>query len=295
MVDVSVVIAVKNEEKHICEALNSVLAQENIEYEVVVVDDGSTDETFSLISDLALRKKNIRVFKNPGIGKCAAFNYGVAQAEGDFICLFAGDDVMPAGALSARRKALESYCSSDNVVGLCKLKSFSDDKRFDGQIVPKGEGVGGYTGVSYLMSSKVAHSVFPVPESLPNEDTWLEVAFKYNGSIKKIHCGIVGCLWRVHENNSINMQINFDEYNQKLTPRMEALYLYKKMYSDNLNSYDNEELDKRIKCETARRSGSVVKVLACDAPLVERLRALSAVNPFFYNIRRGLFSLLSGW
>ncbi|WP_082045786.1 MULTISPECIES: glycosyltransferase family A protein [Pseudomonas] len=292
---VSVVIAAKDEALHVREAVSSILNQSDVDFELIFVDDGSKDSTYSIVCEMAASDSRLKVLKNPGAGKCSAFNYGVSMATGSFVCIFAGDDLMPPGSLSQRFKAVSAYSPSLPVVGLCKLKTISEDKKFDGQIVPKATGVGGFTGVSYLMSRPVLDKIFPVPESLPNEDTWMEVAVRYMPGWTIVHSDVIGCHWRVHSGNSINMQLSFSEYNRRLTPRMSAFERFYDKHRADLDRNGIAFLKSRIECEHARASGSVLGVLTSSAPLVDRLRALSATNSFFYELRRRLFKLLSGF
>lgn len=292
---VSVVIAAKDEALHVREAVSSVLAQSGLDFELIFVDDGSSDDTYMIVCELAASDPRLKVFRNPSAGKCSAFNYGVSKATGLFVCIFAGDDLMPPGSLSQRFSAVSPYPAGSPVVGLCKLKTISEDKKFDGQVVPKATGVGGFTGVSYLMSRAVLDKIFPVPESLPNEDTWMEVAVRYMPGWIIVHSDVVGCHWRVHSGNSINMQLSFSEYNKRLTPRMSAFERFYDTHRAELDPKGIAFLRSRIECEHARASGSVLRVLTSSAPLVDRLRALSATNSFFYELRRRLFKLLSGF
>lgn len=293
--DVSVVIAAKNESLHVQSAVASVLSQAGVNFELIFVDDNSTDNTVEIVNSLAASDERLKVLCNPSSGKCSAFNYGVSKASGDYVCIFAGDDIMPPESLSQRLNAVKAKSSELPVVGLCKLKTISDDKKFDGQLVPKAPGLGGFTGVSYLMSRPVVKKIFPVPESLPNEDTWMEVAVRYMPGWEIVHSDVIGCYWRVHAGNSINMTLSFAEYNRRLTPRMSAFKLFYEKHQSDLDTRGLEFLKARIQCEDARSSGNVLKVLTCPAPLVDRLRALSATNSFFYELRRRLFKLLSGF
>ncbi|WP_067751594.1 glycosyltransferase family 2 protein [Orrella dioscoreae] len=294
-IEVSVVIAVKNEALHVEEAVRSVLEQTGLEFECIVVNDGSTDTTGDILAGLALQYPRLKVLVNPKKGKNSAFNYGMSHARGQFATLFAGDDIMPQGSLKARLDAVAPAGEEKYVVGLCKLETMSEDPKFNGHVVPKGKDRGGFTGVSYLMSRAVQAKIFPVPESLPNEDTWMELAVVGFTEWKQVHCGVIGCRWRVHAGNSINMHLPFPEYNRKYTLRMTAISMFYEQHKHELNSASQENLRRRIKCEEARARGSIIGVLFNRAPLIERLRALSTTNAFFYNLRRALFGLLSGF
>ncbi|MGH8384647.1 MAG: glycosyltransferase family 2 protein [Pyrinomonadaceae bacterium] len=293
--DVSVVVAVKNEEKYVQSAMLSILKQQGLSFELIVVDDGSTDETYNILQALAADYENLRLFKNPSAGKCSAFNYGVLHATGRFTCIYAGDDLMPAGSLAARFTTVASYAEDEAVVGLCKLITLSENKKFDGHIVPKRAGQGGLTGVSYMMSQRVVSRIFPVPESLPNEDTWMELAVTHFVDWIVVHSDIVGCMWRVHSGNSINMLVDFPTYNRKLTPRMAAIGLFYDRHSSELSNESRDELYQKARCESSRSKGDMLGILLSRTSLVNRLRALSACNSFFYNLRKKLYGLLSGW
>ncbi|PMC15696.1 glycosyltransferase family 2 protein [Oligella urethralis] len=291
---VSVVIAAKNEERYIEEAVLSVLNQENVDFELIVIDDNSSDATYEIVKKIADKNSRLSVYKNPSSGKNSAFNYGVSKARAKFVCIFAGDDIMPRGSLEQRFNVVQQFSERELVVGLCRLKSISEDKKFDGQVVPKDSNMGGFTGVSYLMSRAVLDIIFPVPEHLPNEDTWMEAAVKYYPNFKLVHSGVIGCEWRVHSGNSINMQVGFNEYNEKLTVRMSAFELFYNKYKEQLGENGCRLLQQRVNLENARRTGSIFRVLTTSAPLKEKLRALSATNTFFYEIRHRLYKLLSG-
>lgn len=293
--NVSVVIAVKNEEVYVEQALRSVLEQKNISFEVIVIDDGSTDSTYKIVESLKSSFLNLQLIRNPKKGKCAAFNYGVSVSRAKYVCIYAGDDIMPEDSLRARFNKVSSYPVDAEVVGLCKLITMSKDKKFDGHLVPKRAGKGGLTGVSYMMSRAVIGKMFPVPETLPNEDTWMELAVTYFDGWILVHSDIVGCRWRVHGGNSINMQSDFAEYNKKLTPRMAAIELFYRTHGRDLSDKSRLALEQKVRCEELRKKGDVLGILRCGESFVNRLRAISAANSFFYTLRKQLYGLLSGW
>lgn len=294
-IDVSVVLAVKNEQIFVEQAILSILTQTGVNFEVIAVDDGSDDNTFSILSRIAQDHPNLRLFRNPRQGKSAAFNFGVSQATAQFVCIFAGDDIMPEGSLAARWAAVKDYPVSAPVVGLCKLITLSDIKRFDGKLVPRRPGRGGFTGVSYLMSRPALEKIFPVPETLPNEDTWMEIAVIHFPGWQIVHSDIVGCAWRVHGGNSINMLVGFDVYNNKLKPRMQAIPLFYEKHGAELSEESRRWLRGKIECEKSRAQGNIGGIFVSQVGLVEKLRALSTSNRFFYGLRKQLFGLLSGW
>ncbi len=87
---VSVVIPTYNYAHFIGEAIESILAQTFPISEIIVVDDGSTDNTEQII---AAYGNKVRYIKQENSGVCAARNFGVENSSGDFIAFFDADDI----------------------------------------------------------------------------------------------------------------------------------------------------------------------------------------------------------
>ncbi len=292
MPSVSVVIAAKNEQTFVNQAVQSILAQQGVDFELVFVDDGSTDSTPQIVRGIS--DERLRMSPNPGRGKVSAFNHGVAQAQGEWVCIFAGDDIMPPGSLAERWKAVKDVTSDRPVVGLCRLVTMSAHGPSDGHVVPKDPTKGGLTGVSYLMDRRAVGLLFPVPETLPNEDTWLETGVLHF-DLNLVHSGVIGCQWRVHEGNSINMLGSFEEFDRKLTPRMNAYSLFLKRHGSALSAQSHAKLEAKVRCEAGRRQRSLLKIWTSGASLVERLRATALSSAPMFAVRKRLYGLLSGW
>lgn len=113
---VTVVIPVYNVEDHVEEALCSVLAQTHDNLQIIVVDDGSTDKSLSIVQKIAASDNRVEVIaqKNAGLG--AARNAGTAQARGKYIAFADSDDVVPRGAYRVMVDTLEES-GSDFVTG----------------------------------------------------------------------------------------------------------------------------------------------------------------------------------
>lgn len=98
---VSVVIPVYNGEKVIQACLQSVTAQQGVEMEIIVVDDGSTDGTWALLEQLAQKDERIRPIHQENGGVSAARNRGLQACRGEFIRFVDADDVLPEGSMQA--------------------------------------------------------------------------------------------------------------------------------------------------------------------------------------------------
>jgi glycosyltransferase involved in cell wall biosynthesis len=95
---VSVVIPVFNAEPFQREALDSVLAQDYEPFEVIVVDDGSTDGS----GTIARSYPEVRYLRQENQGPAVARNAGIAAAQGEFLAFFDADDVMLPNKLSVQ-------------------------------------------------------------------------------------------------------------------------------------------------------------------------------------------------
>ena len=87
---ISCIVPVFNGERYVREALDSILAQTHRPLEIIVADDGSTDDTAAIVSSYGDR---VRYLFQPNAGTAAACNLGLRAAQGDFIAFLAADDL----------------------------------------------------------------------------------------------------------------------------------------------------------------------------------------------------------
>ena len=99
---VSVIIPLYNKEREIAGTLRSVLAQTLRPKEIIVVDDGSTDRSASVVDAVAAEEGRglIRLVRQPNAGVCAARNRAVAEARGEYIAFLDADDCWEPGYLA---------------------------------------------------------------------------------------------------------------------------------------------------------------------------------------------------
>jgi glycosyltransferase involved in cell wall biosynthesis len=114
---VSVVIAVRDGARYLAEALASVAAQSVPPTEVVVVDDGSVDDSAAVAADAY---PDARVIRQPPSGYAAAVNRGVGSATGDVLSFLDADDLWSVDSLWWRLTLLASPDAPDAVVGMTR-------------------------------------------------------------------------------------------------------------------------------------------------------------------------------
>ena len=91
---VSVVMCAYNAERHIGEAIESVLEQSHKNFELLIVDDGSTDRTRLLAEQYAAQDSRVRIFSHPNMGMGASLNKAIAEARNEWIVRMDADDIM---------------------------------------------------------------------------------------------------------------------------------------------------------------------------------------------------------
>ena len=82
---VSVVVPVYNMELFLPETLDSILASDYPNFEVVVVDDGSKDASYRVACEYAAKDVRVKAYTQPNGGACAARNHAVRLSHGEFI------------------------------------------------------------------------------------------------------------------------------------------------------------------------------------------------------------------
>ncbi len=90
---ISVVLPVYNCEEHICEAIESILSQTFSDFELIIIDDGSTDKTLKNVQAIANGDERIRLITRPNRGLVASLNQGIDIARGVWIARMDADDI----------------------------------------------------------------------------------------------------------------------------------------------------------------------------------------------------------
>lgn len=98
-IDISFIIPTYNVEKYIIECLDSIIKLRQCSYEIILIDDGSTDSTLRLISQYSTNNSFIKVITSKHLGAASARNKGLDIARGKWICFIDGDDFIQAEAL----------------------------------------------------------------------------------------------------------------------------------------------------------------------------------------------------
>jgi len=104
---ISIVIPTYNRAHLIVKTLNSLLQQDYAHYEVIVVDDGSTDNTEEVVK--AINDERLSYYKKENAERAAARNYGAQHAKGDYVNFFDSDDIALPHHLTEAVKMIQKY------------------------------------------------------------------------------------------------------------------------------------------------------------------------------------------
>lgn len=118
---ISVVIPLYNQAPFLQASLSSVQAQTYTHLEIILVNDGSTDETESICLSFTKQDPRIHYLAQPNQGPSAARNAGIAASKGSYICLLDGDDLMDPERIAKQLAAFESDPSIDIVYTALRL------------------------------------------------------------------------------------------------------------------------------------------------------------------------------
>ncbi|MBO4616877.1 MAG: glycosyltransferase family 2 protein [Lachnospiraceae bacterium] len=182
---VSVIIPVYNVEKYLEECFKSVAAQTYSDLEIVVVDDGSTDESGAICDAFAKRDGRVKVIHRENRGVSAARNAGLDNTHGEFVFFVDSDDFIEPDAIEALYE-IQKGSGADLTIGMYSLvhedgshRKDSEEALVEGEISEKQ--FWEYAGRKYLaavmpVAKLYRKSLFEgvrYPEGLINEDQYV--------------------------------------------------------------------------------------------------------------------------
>ena len=127
MPKVSVIVPVYNVEKYIGMCIESILKQSFPDFEIILVDDGSRDNSGIICDKYATEDSRVRVLHQPNGGVTSARCNGVKNAKGEWITFVDADDTLPVDALKTiEEKKISSICMNDTPY--CSDREFEEMK-----------------------------------------------------------------------------------------------------------------------------------------------------------------------
>jgi len=127
--EISICMPCFNSEQFLDETLNSFINQTFKNFEVIIVNDASTDKSFEILEGYAKLDKRIKVFNHSkNKGAAAARNLAFSNSKGNFIIFFDSDDIVNKSYLQNQLALAKTYC---NVIIACELQEFYNNNLND--------------------------------------------------------------------------------------------------------------------------------------------------------------------
>lgn len=292
---ISILSPVHNEERHIGEMIASVQRQSHTDWEIIFVDDGSTDRTVEIIAEHTAEDPRVRLSAHGRkLGKAAAYNVAFQHSSGSVVILLAGDDRLPENSLEMRASDMVGVRPDEKRLSAYKLRSFSDDPRYDDMVLPRGEASVSFSGGVLTMSRALAEELFPIDESLPSEDIWLGYAAPVVAT-EIVRTPEVALEYRIHAGNSNPRQSTFPVMSQRMAERHEAWRLLSESERLQLDGSAKDKLHALWQAELFRRDRKYVALLRADGlGVAERLSFLAMAHPAPFAVRKLFYRALSG-
>lgn len=275
----SFIIAAFNEGRFIEQAVLSCLNQTVQDIEVVVVDDGSTDETWEKLLSLQQSFKDKLVLHrfSKNKGKVAAFNRAFTMSSGDYVAIMGADDISVNDRIEYSLKCIKDYdilCGDlskfDDETGALLSASLmeesldiSGDRVFTFKELLEKPLVFGGTIFSRREALK---NVFPIDEKIVHEDWWIPLCLAAHKEIK--YCHKVLCKYRIHSGQDTLLKRRFSSYDTWRAFRVREIPYYEKV----LASFDLDEQSKKIMQHRINREK------LADQDIMVRAKAISALD-----------------
>jgi len=120
---ISILMPVKNTAPFLIECLESIIRQTETDFELIAIDDHSSDECYSMLKEFGIKDKRIKVLKNTGTGIIEALRLAYSKSSGNYITRMDSDDVMSLTKLQVLKSNLIAFGRGHIAVG--KVKYFS--------------------------------------------------------------------------------------------------------------------------------------------------------------------------
>lgn len=225
---VSVIIPVYNRSEYMLDCINSLFRQTHKNFEVIIVDDGSTDGTVEICKKLAEEDDRIKFFQSSHRGVSSARNYALEHTTGEYVFFLDSDDMINSLLLETLVREMKKHNAS---IGACNVFSVYDSNweklkeklkvaptpsesvyKNNSQAVT--EMFSGITPLSciggVMMKRELIGNTRFSKDLFIGEDFW----FIYENVIKNADCVFLVKQWyyaRLHENNSSN-DYSFDGF-----------------------------------------------------------------------------------
>lgn len=173
---VSVIMPVFNSEKYLDEAILSILNQTYSNFEFIIINDGSTDNSLDIIKRFAVQDKRINYISRENRGLVFSLNEGISYSKGKYIVRMDSDDI----SLPTRIEKQVNLMEKNPHIGVCGTSVESFDNNLNKRLSLK------KTNSSYLKAQLVFSPCFAHPSVIIRKSLLLDNNIRYDESFKNI-------------------------------------------------------------------------------------------------------------
>ena len=215
---ISIIVPVYNVEKYLRQCIDSILAQTYTDFELLLIDDGSPDNSGNICDEYAQKDTRIRVFHKPNGGVSTARNLGIDNARGEYISFIDADDYVEPNFLEEMLNAMNRYNADLVCCGLWeneksndinkRIRSTDRDKIYDMErglielIVP--DAYFGWCFNKFYKRSIVKNADIKFPEGIRYSEDWVFIINYIIHSSKIVYISKVLYHYMLNETSAIN-------------------------------------------------------------------------------------------
>lgn len=305
---ISFIMPAKNTSLYINDAIEALQKANYQDWELIVINDHSTDNTYDILNKAAEADIRIKVFENKGVGKVAALNYGYILSKGASIKCVDADDMLDVNFFNYLKDSVgydamchDLYITNQNmeIIGKYSINKSVINKDFMFCL----KRLKGLPRCSWSFNRYIGDKIFPLPEELPFEDVWFTLIIKKHA--RKIrHVDRQLYYYRQHDNQVYGGILNFKK-DTVIFRANRILKLIETIINEPtsrlVSNTDNKNIFKEIELfyvELAKNDLKIIDIIKADLPLELKLkltiyRKLSFIASFAVRLKWAIDSLKS--
>jgi len=295
---VSIVIPAYNAEKYIAESIESCCRQTYRNIEIIVVNDGSEDQTSANARKCGEKDSRIRIIDLEHKGKVPALNAGVQAARGKYIAIHAADDVCFPYRISEELRVIKQ---EDAVLVFGDLEVVDEGLEVIASSFWRREGIkikkekqlenlllsNFVSGGTILFDVKIVRKVFPMPPSLLFEDWWIALVASFYGKIAFTERPLIKYRLHTSNDNLVTAEVGLKTYVAKQKRLIGRNLEYYRQFQLFISKIESSDTGKNIDFQFLNyliHFGSLFVKLSLDNSLFSRLKSLPQFK-FTYIVR----------
>ena len=273
---ISFIMMAKNEEKFISAAIHALQKENSIKWELVVIDDHSTDATFEIVRNISKSDTRIKIQKNKYQGKVLGTNYGYTLTSGDIIKCIDADDILSENFFDYYNQ-LKLYDAHyhDALIVDEQLKVIArqvlGEEFQNRKLIDIVRNIRTLPKAYWSYKRSIADKIFPMPDDLPNEDEWISFIIKRH-SQDLLYIPDALYLYRQNEGQDYGGILSYDFVNVAF--RAHRLIKVINIVNDNLfaNKLDIKTTIAFLQLQT--RKSSVIEILSASILTQHKLKLI---------------------